>query len=52
MNRLAIFGLIALVTGLAHGDEGWVMCEECVGAGYLEYDITCEPCSRYDGEDY
>ena len=47
MNRLAIIGLIVLVTGLARGDEGWVMCEECVGAGNIEIDITCEVCEGY-----
>jgi len=47
MNRFAIFTLIILVAGLAKGDEGWVMCEECVGAGYIEIDVTCELCEGF-----
>lgn len=47
MNRIAILTLILLVAGLAQGDEGWVMCRECVGAGYLEFDITCDQCEGF-----
>lgn len=49
MNRLIILAVIALAAGLAHGDEGWVMCQECVGSGSIEIESICDLCQGEGG---
>ena len=62
MKGLITLGIITLVTGLAHGDDDWVVCTECAGSGFIELEASChlcqgeggywEICSLCDGTEY